>query len=86
MPKKLNFAEKVAEIDTSKNNTDTGNVVRKFAQKETIKKKNQRVCVLVDPDVWQRFKECCSVKHGITASAQINLFIRQFLDNETDKQ
>ena len=85
MPKKLNFAEKVVEIDTSKNNTDTGNVVRKFAQKETIKKKNQRVCVLIDPDVWKDFKKCCSEKHGITASAQINLFIRQFLADEADK-
>ena len=86
MPKKLNFADKVADIDAAKNSRETGNVVKRFSQKETIKKKNQRVCVLVDPDVWQDFKKCCAEKYGITASAQINLFIRQFLDNETDKQ
>lgn len=86
MPKKMNFADKVADIDASKSNRETSNVVKEFTQKRIIKRKNQRVCVLVDPDVWQRFKECCSVKHGITASAQINLFIRQFLDDEADKR
>lgn len=86
MPKKLSFADKVADIDAAKNSKETGNVVKKFAQKETIKKKSQRVCVLVDPDVWRDFKKCCSEKNGITASAQINLFIRQFLANESDKQ
>lgn len=41
----------------------------------------KRTCVLVDPDTWEEFKRYAQ-GYGISASAQINIFINKFIQKE----
>lgn len=76
MPKK-SFAEQV--LQNENNVPKKENVVKSFSINTRTKKNLKRTCVLVDPGTWAEFKTLCAERYGITASAQINLFINQFI-------
>ncbi len=77
---KRNFIEQVAENNSKKVQKEE-NAVKEFTQKKDSKKTLKRTCVLVDGDTWDEFKQCTQ-RYGITASAQINLFITKFIQAE----
>lgn len=79
MPKK-SFAEQVIKNEPTVQKQE--NVVKSFSTNTRGKKILKRTCVLVDPGTWSEFKTLCSERYGITASAQINLFINQFIIEE----
>lgn len=76
MPKK-SFTEQVLQNEPNVQKKE--NVVKSFSTNIRTKKNLKRTCVLVDPGTWAEFKTLCAERYGITASAQINLFINQFI-------
>lgn len=76
MPKK-SFAEQVIKNEPTVQKQE--NVVKSFSTNARGKKNLKRTCVLVDPGTWAEFKSLCAERYGITASAQINLFINRFI-------
>lgn len=83
MPKK-SFTDQVSTNEAAVTKR-TSNAVKDFSTKERARKSLKRTCVLVEPQTWDEFKSLCSDRYGITASAQINLFINNFILNEKRK-
>lgn len=82
---KRSFVDQVNANNSQKIQTEE-NAVKGFSEKdESIKKPLKRTCVLVDPDTWEEFKRY-SQNYGISASAQMNIFINKFIQKEQKKE